>query len=252
MAEIMRAPLSIIVPVWREAALIGPFLEHLRERAPEAEIIVVIGGSDDGSAGLSEGLADQVLHTARSRARQMNAGARASSGDVLWFLHADSHVPPNAVGQIARALQDSQLSGGCFRLRFPRPEWIYRISDSLGNFAVDLFRIALGDHGFFCRRDAFFAAGAYPDLPLLEDAEFYRALRRVGRVRQLREEIETSPRRYEEHGPYRTTAVYLLLLALYFARLPFSFLHKIHNRFVARRRNIETRPHHFHEPLRST
>ena len=153
---------------------------------------------------------------------------------------------------MARALHDPRLAGGCFRLRFPRPEPIYRTSDSLGNVAVDVFRIALGDHGFFCRRDAFFAAGGYPDLSLLEDAEFYRALRRVGRVRQLPAAIVTSPRRYEENGPYRTTAVYLLILALYFTRVPISFLHKIHNRFVARRRNNQTRPDRFHEPLHTT
>lgn len=252
MAGMRRFSLSIIVPVWREAALIRPFLSHLREHAPEAEIIVVDGGSDDGSVRLCEGLADKIFQTGRSRARQMNAGAEASAGDLLWFVHADSHIPREAVAQMTRALRDPHLAGGCFRLRFPRPEGIYRVSDSLGNLAVDLFRVALGDHGFFCRREAFFAAGGYPDLPLLEEAEFYRSLRRMGRVRQLPEEIITSPRRYAEHGPYRTTAVYLLILALYFARVPFSFLHKIHNRFMARRRNIETRTPPFHEALRPT
>jgi rSAM/selenodomain-associated transferase 2 len=244
--------LSIIVPVWREAALIRPFLAHLREQAPEAEMIVVDGGSDDGTARLCEGSADKILQTSRGRARQMNAGAERATGEVLWFLHADSRLPAGAVELMADCLRDPRLAGGCFRLRFPRPKSIYRISDSLGNVAVDLFGIALGDHGIFCRREAFLAAGPYPDLPLLEDAEFYRALRRVGRVRQLPAEIVTSPRRYEEHGPYRTTAVYLLILALYLAGVPIAFLQKIHNRFVARRRNIQARPDHFHESLHIT
>lgn len=169
---------SIIVPVWNEAANIGAFLSHLRRRAPAAEIVVVDGGSDDGTARLSADLANQVLRTRRGRAHQMNAGAAAAGGPVLWFLHADSRVPAEAIGQISRALEDERLAGGCFRLRFPRRALVYRMSDSLGNFAVDLFAIALGDHGFFCRSEAFLQAGGYRDVPLMEDAEFYRALRR--------------------------------------------------------------------------
>ncbi len=232
--------LSIIVPVWREARIIRPFLHHLRARAPGAEIIVVDGGSDDGTAALAEGWADKILSVPRGRAQQMNLGAAASSADVFWFLHADSRVAANAAALIAEALQDPRVVGGCFRLRFPRRGWIYRVSDS--------FRFAFGDHGFFCRRDAFKRVGGYPELPLMEDAEFYRALRCIGRMRQLPCEIETSPRRYEKHGPYRTTAVYIFLLALYVTGAPISFLTEIHNRFVARRRNPKRRTQQtFHE-----
>ena len=121
--------LSIIVPVWREAALVRPFVAHLRKQAPDAEIIVVDGESDDGTASLCEGFADKILHTSRGRARQMNAGAEKSTGEVLFFLHADSRLPNGAVDLMAHALRDPRLAGGCFRLRFPRPQPIYRISD---------------------------------------------------------------------------------------------------------------------------
>ena len=209
--------LSVIVPTVNEAALIAGFLAHLRERIPGAEIIVVDGGSNDQTAALATPRADRVLQSPRGRARQMNAGAAAASGEILWFLHADSLVPADALGRLAQSLVNPEMVGGCFRLRFPRRRWVYRISDSLGNVAVDLFRIALGDHGIFCRRATFARVGGYPDVPLMEDAEFYRRLRRAGRVRQLPAYIVSSPRRYEQHGPVRTTVFYLVILTLYLA-----------------------------------
>jgi len=223
---------SVIVPVLNEAAGVGEFLAHLRERAPGAEVIVVDGGSGDGTPEAARPLADRVLQAERGRARQMNAGAAASSGDCFWFLHADSRLPAAPLEAIRAALADPSLAGGCFRIRIPRPEPVYRISDSLGNLGVDLFRIALGDHGIFCRREAFFAAGGYPEIPLMEDAEFYRRLRRQGRVRQLRPAVETSPRRYERRGAYRTTLVYGLILGLYVLRAPVPVLARLYRSWL--------------------
>ena len=209
--------LSVIVPTLNEAGLIADFLSHLRGRLPDAEFIGVDGGSDDQTVALASRGADRVLRSPRGRAKQMNAGAAAAGGETLWFLHADSLVPADPHGCIARVLDDPRVVGGGFRLRFPRREWVYRVSDRLGNVAVDLFRIALGDHGIFCRRTVFERVGGYPDVPLMEDAELYRRLRRVGRVRQLPAYIISSPRRYEQLGPVRTTAFYLLILILYVA-----------------------------------
>lgn len=207
---------SIIVPVLDEEKLVAPFLRHLRQRAPGAEIIVVDGGSRDDTVASARELADHTLHAPRGRARQMNAGAAAARGGVLWFLHVDSELPCEPLAAMRSALDDAGTVGGCFRLRFPRREWVYRVSDSVGNVAVDWFRIALGDHGIFCRRAVFERAGGYPDVPLMEDADLYRALRRQGgRMHQLPAFIVSSPRRYEQLGPVRTTAYYLLILALY-------------------------------------
>ncbi len=226
--------LSVIIPVLNEAAGAGDVIQHLRLRLPEAEIIVVDGGSEDGTRArlqqLRHHFALHLLRTPPGRAIQMNTGARFATGDTLLFLHADSRLPPQAGPLIAAALEDSRICGGCFRLRFPRPEWIYRISDSLGNIAVDLFRIAFGDHGIFCRREDFFRAGGYPLVPLMEDADFYRRLKRLGRVRQLRAAVVTSPRRYEQMGTYRTTIFYLAILLLYLLKVSPRFLAHWHRR----------------------
>ena len=229
--------LSIIIPTVNEVALIAGFLAHLREELPGAELIVVDGGSEDQTATLATRQADRVLRSPRGRAKQMNAGAAVAEGEVLWFLHADSLVPPGARVSIARAFDDPKIVGGCFRLRFPRRQWVYRVSDRLGNVAVDLFRIALGDHGIFCRRAAFARVGGYPDVPLMEDAEFYRRLRHAGRVRQLPAYIVSSPRRYEQLGPMRTTAFYLIILALYLAKVPPETLFLIYRKLVHRRQS---------------
>ncbi|MBE7158741.1 MAG: TIGR04283 family arsenosugar biosynthesis glycosyltransferase [Rhodospirillales bacterium] len=222
---------SVIVPTLNEAALITDFLVHLREETPEAEIIVVDGGSHDQTAFLASQHATCVLQSPPGRAKQMNAGAAVASGEVLWFLHADSLVPPDPLGSIALALADPTVVGGCFRLKFPRRQWIYRISDRLGNLAVDLFQIALGDHGIFCRQSAFARMSGYPDVPLMEDAELYRRLRcDGGRVRQLPAYIVSSPRRYERSGPLRTTAFYFVILFLYLVKVHPSKLQMIYRK----------------------
>lgn len=225
--------LSIIVPVLNEAELIAGFLRKLRNLGPNLEIIVVDGGSSDGTRSLAEPLADRVIAARRGRASQMNAGAEIARGDVLWFLHADLDVPPGSPAEIESALTNPQIVGGCFRLRFPRREVIYRVSDSLGNVGVNLFGFALGDHGIFCRRAAFRQVRGYPDVPILEDAEIYRRLRSQGRMVQLRAEIVSNPRAFEAYGRYRTTAVYFSILALYVFDVPIELLNQIYRRFRA-------------------
>ena len=231
----MSPSLSIIVPVLNEAALIGNFLQCLQGLAPDAEIIVVDGGSADATPQIAASLVKQVITTNPGRALQMNAGAAISHGDVLWFLHADVALPTRAPQMISDLLRDPDQVGGWFRLRFPSPQLIYRVSDSLGNLGADIFGFALGDHGIFCRRAAFHRAGGYPLLPILEDAELCRRLARIGRMSQLQAEIRCSPRGYEQYGPYRTTAVYFLILVLYVLRVPITVLNRIYTAF---RRNI--------------
>lgn len=234
-----RGPVvSIIIPVLDEALLIGPFLAHLRVRAPRAELIVVDGGSWDGTRSIAAPLADALISAPQGRASQMNAGATIATGDVLWFLHADSVVPHNAVRDIEAALNDPQTAGGCFRLRVPDRKMIYRISDSVGNLGVQVFGFALGDHGIFCRRSGFEKSGGYPGVPILEDADLYRNLRRFGRMRQLPAKIISSPRSYRKWGPYRTTGIYFCILVLYVLGVPIKFLHPLYRHLGGRMKMI--------------
>jgi rSAM/selenodomain-associated transferase 2 len=220
---------SIVVPVYNEASLIGPFLHHLRERAPEAEIIVADGRSSDGTVDLAAGLCDQLVATEPNRAAQMNLGARVATGDVLWFVHVDVDVPQECLSEIARILAEESVAGGFFRIRLP-PNPVYRLTDSFAHYAGVLLRMRCGDHGIFCRRSAFTKIGGFPEVPLMEDVAFFGRLHRCGRVMYSDKRIIVSPRRYETIGPARLTLAYGLIATLYTLGVPLSVLARIYRR----------------------
>ena len=225
---------SVIVPVFNEAALIRPFLSNLRECARGAEIIVVDGASTDGTDRLAQGFCDQFIRSGeRSRAKQMNAGAEVAAGDVFWFLHADTAVPLESLNEIDRIMRNPKVAGGFFRIRLPATPAVYRLTDRFAHYAGLVLGIRCGDHGMFCRRTVFVEAGGFPDVPLMEDAEFFRQLRRCGRVVHSNKRIAASPRRYETVGPLRLTFAYGLIATLYVLRIPLSALAKIYRHTCA-------------------
>lgn len=220
--------LSIIVPVFNESPTIRSFLARLRERALGAEIIVVDGASTDGTDQLAAGLCDRLISTqGRSRAKQMNAGADVAGGDIFWFLHADAEVPLECLNEIGRIMRDPTISGGFFRIRLPRPV-VYRLTDSFAHYAGLLLGMRCGDHGIFCRQTAFVNAGGFPNVPLMEDVEFFRRLRRSGRVVHSKKRMTISPRRYEAVGRVRLTFAYGLIATLYFFGVSLSTLARIY------------------------
>jgi rSAM/selenodomain-associated transferase 2 len=225
---------SIIVPVFNEAPLIRRFLQCLRDRAAEAEIIVADGESDDGTAELARGLCDQLLVGKRNRAIQMNAGARAAHGHVLWFLHVDAEIPLGCLPEIERIMGDPKVTGGFFRIRLP-PPIVYRLTDSFAHYAGILFRMRCGDHGTFCRRTVFAEVGGFPEVPLMEDVEFFRRLQRGGRVVCSPKRIRVSPRRYETIGPVRLSLAYGSIATLYVLGVPLAKLASIYQRTCFKR-----------------
>src|SRR4029077_9901469 len=227
--------LSIIIPVFNEAPLIRPFLSNLRERTGGAEIIVVDGASTDGTDQLAQGFCDQVIRSGdRSRAKQMNVGAGAAGGDILWFLHADTEVPLESLNEIGRIMRNPKVCGGFFRIRLPATPVVYRLTDGFAHYAGLMLRMRCGDHGIFCRRTAFVDAGRFPDLPLMEDVEFFRQLRRCGRVVHSKRRIAASARRYEAVGPLRLTFAYGLIATLYVFGVSVAALTQIYQRICCR------------------
>src|SRR5437899_3119679 len=225
---------SIIIPVFNEAPLIRPFLRHLRERATGAEIIVAECGSTDGTADLASGFCDQLVLSKRNRAIQMNTGAGVAHGDILWFVHVDAEIPWGCLNEIERIMDDPNVAGGFFRIRLPQAS-IYRLTDSFAHYAGILLRMRCGDHGIFCRRTAFLDMGGFPEVPLMEDVEFFRRLRRHGEVRYSRKRILASPRRYETIGRARLTLAYGFIVTLYIFGIPLSKLASIYERTCCKR-----------------
>jgi rSAM/selenodomain-associated transferase 2 len=225
----VRPQFSIIVPVFNEALLIRPFLQHLRERAPEAEIIVADGGSSDGTVDLATGFCDQLVKSEHNRAIQMNTGARAARGDILWFVHVDAELPLRCLDEIERIMDDPNVVGGYFRIRLPQG-LVYRLTDSFAHYAGLLLRMRCGDHGIFCRRTVFLDIGGFPKVPLMEDVGFVRQLHRHGRVTYSDKRILISPRRYEAIGRVRLTLAYGFIAMLYIFGVPLSKLASIYTR----------------------
>lgn len=226
--------LSIIVPVFNEARLLRQCLAQLRERAPGAEIIVADGESTDGTADLTRSLCDHVVVSKRNRAMQMNAGARAAHGDILWFLHVDTEVPHGCLDEIEQIMDDPKVAGGFFRIQLPRG-WVYRLTDSFAHYAGFVLRMRCGDHGLFCRHAAFLDVGGFPEVPVMEDVEFFRLLRQRGRVLCSRKRILASPRRYETIGRMRLTLAYGLIAMLYTFRVPPSKLASLYRRICCKK-----------------
>jgi len=225
----VRTQFSIIVPVLNEELLIRPFLQHLRERAPGAEIIVADGGSSDGTVDLAKGFCDQLVRNESNRAIQMNTGACAARGDILWFVHVDAELPLRCLDEIGRIMDDPNVVGGYFRIRLPGG-LVYRFTDSFAHYAGILLRMRCGDHGIFCRRTAFLDIGGFPKVPLMEDVEFFRRLHRRGRVTYSDKRILISPRRYEAIGRIRLTLAYGFIATLYIFGVPASILASIYKR----------------------
>lgn len=217
----MNARLSIVVPTLNEAERIVACLQALRAlRKHGAELIVADGGSTDSTVVLAKPWADRVLVGPRGRARQMNLGASAASGDVLLFLHADTQLPADAQAALDAALADTQVSWGRFDVRIEGASPLLKVVAALMNLRSRASGIATGDQAIFVRRDAFQRAGGYPEQPLMEDIELSKRLRKLSRPACLRQRVATSGRRWERHGVLRTIVLMWLLRALYWIGLP--------------------------------
>ena len=198
---------SVVEPTLNEAGPVARTLAAAREAmGPDAEIIVSDGGSVDGTRGAAR-LRAHVIDAPTGRGAQLNAGAEGATGQVLVFLHADTRLEPGCAAAIDQALADPRVAGGCCRFAVDPPagrDPRYRLLEAGVNLRTRLFRTATGDQVIFARRDAFRAAGGFPEVPLFEDVGLARRLRSVGRFRVARTRAFTSRRRWERRGFWRT------------------------------------------------
>jgi len=219
--------ISIVVPALDEAENLAARLPDLAVREPGAEVLVVDGGSRDGSRAVAARSPGVVwLESLRGRARQMNAGARAARGDVVLFLHADTRLPDGAGAAIVQALADPAIVGGRFDVRFDSARPVMAIVAWFMNRRSRLTGIATGDQAIFVRRTVFEALGGYADIPLMEDVELCARLKRRGRLACLPLRVTTSARKWEREGPLRTIALMWALRFLYVAGVAPERLHR--------------------------
>ena len=206
--------ISVVVPILNEERTIAALLRALMQLKPD-ELILVDGGSSDGTRAICRQFGVEVLTSPRGRAAQMNYGARRATGDVLLFLHADTQLPLTAFDDIRDALGDPRFVGGRFDIQLDGDHWMLRVIGTMISLRSRLSNVGTGDQAIFVRRKVFQGMGGFPDIPIMEDVAFCRALKRLGEVVCLRSKVITSARRWELDGVWRTIFRMWMLKSLY-------------------------------------
>jgi rSAM/selenodomain-associated transferase 2 len=220
----LAAPaISIIIPVLNETERINETIALLRESdsGKESEIVVVDGDAAASTlAAVLDGSVRGII-SARGRAVQMNRGAEAASGDILLFLHADTLLPPHALSLIRRAMKDGRSVAGAFDLGFDTKRTIFRVTEKYVFLRTRLTKIPFGDQAIFIRRDYFRNLGGYREIPLMEDVDLMKRIRKKGdRIRIIPVKVSTSPRRYEREGILSCTFRNWVMQALFAMGVP--------------------------------
>ncbi len=206
---------SIISPVLNEALGIEKFLSALQIFRKHGEIIIVDAGSQDNTVTLATPLADIIIKSPRGRSKQMNAGARAASGKILLFLHADTYLPTDALVLIEREISKNK-QWGRFDIQLSDTHRIFRAIAQFMNWRSRLTGISTGDQGLFIEKQLFNQAGQFPEIPLMEDIAICKQLKLYNPPICLKAKVTTSSRRWKQFGITRTILLMWWLRLLYF------------------------------------
>jgi rSAM/selenodomain-associated transferase 2 len=215
----MKPPVSIIIPVLNESEIIGRTIENICSTSsiPDTEIIVVDGSPDGETINAIEDKRVIKLISEKGRGRQMNKGAALAKGDVLLFLHADTWLPDNAFDSI-----DSTIEKGCkagaFELGIASERHVFRLIEKAVWFRSRFFKIPYGDQAIFARKDYFHKIGGFKEMPIMEDLEFVRRVKKLGdNIHIIPHRVKTSPRKWEKDGVIYCTLRNWLLSSLFIA-----------------------------------
>jgi rSAM/selenodomain-associated transferase 2 len=218
---------SIIIPVLNEDLVLEKNLKSLSAFSGQTEVIVVDGGSSDNTIEIARKYA-RVLSGPKGRAVQMNTGARAATGKVLIFLHADTLLPDGAIEAVTAAVAVPGVIGGRFKVRLDHPGWRYRMVGASINLRDRLMRGFTGDQAIFINSSAFRTLGGYKEIQLMEDLDLGRRMSKLGKVVRLRECVTTSARRWQRNGVLRTIFLMWTIKVMYALRYPPELLDRMY------------------------
>ena len=204
---------SIIIPVLNEADRIGDLLKHLPDNI---ETIVVDGGSTDSTVEIAASQADQIISSEKGRARQMNAGAAVASGEILLFLHADSFLPGNFLYHLQK-FYVLDKAWGRFDVRIENEKRVFRIIEAMMNLRSRMTGICTGDQAIFMKRSVFNRVGGFAIIPLMEDIEISKRLKKISKPFCINNPTLTSARRWLKGGILPT------ILLMWWLRLAYHF-----------------------------
>jgi rSAM/selenodomain-associated transferase 2 len=221
--------IAVIMPALNEAAGLQQTLAALAQwPARGHELILVDGGSQDATTTIAARAGVRVLQSERGRARQMNTGAAETTADILLFLHADTQLPADADQLVIAGLQDGRHRWGRFDVRIRGRSRMFPLIGTMINLRSRLSGIATGDQALFMTRAAYSAVGGFPDLPLMEDVEICKRLKRLSRPACLAEPVVTSGRRWETRGVWRTILLMWRLRFAYWSGTPAEQLARLY------------------------
>ncbi len=206
--------ISIIIPTLNEALNLEACVKALG-KSENFELIVVDGGSQDETTTIAKELKATVLSTNACRAMQMNAGAKAATNDIFLFLHADTIVPEDWPDIVQTTLQINGIALGAFQFALDDSGTRFGVVQRLANFRSKFFQMPYGDQGMFVTRDVFYRVGGFPEITIMEDYAFCRAVRKFGGIKTVNSRAITSGRRWRKLGFFRTTLVNQLIIALF-------------------------------------
>lgn len=210
----MPKKISVIIPTFNEEDFIGRLLASL-QGLKDTEIIIADGGSADNTLAIAERYTNSIIVSEPGRSVQMNKAAKIASGDIFFFLHADSKITHNMIDNIRDAVTFSDAVGGAFSFKIDSDNIFLILISFFVNIRVKIFGVVYGDQGIFVKRDIFERIGGFKQIPVLEDHDLFSRLKNYGRVIVLKDKIVTSARRWEREGILYTTIKNLTIRFLY-------------------------------------
>lgn len=208
--------ISVIIPTLNEEMNIARCIESLRSEDFSGDIIVADGGSEDRTRAIARSHADViVIYTLKGRGTQMNAGSKASAGDILLFLHADTVLDEGWATELNAALDDPHVVGGAFTFSIDNPSMKYRLVEAWVSMRCRIFKLPYGDQAIFIRKNIFQELAGYKELPLMEDVDIISRMKKLGRISILRKKAVTSGRRWVSKGLLKTAAINQMTMLMY-------------------------------------
>ncbi len=211
--------LSLIMPVLNEADIINGAIDSLLRQNPGDDIEIIVVDGDPNKSTIKALRDNRIIKISSPPGRgiQMNKGAQAAQGDILFFLHSDTILPRNGISKIINTLKDNSISGGAFDLSINAKSTLFRVIEKTASLRSRFTKIPFGDQGIFIRKFFFTQIGEYKEIPIMEDVDLMRRVKKnSGKIKFLNPGVSTSPRRWQKEGTIYCTLKNWVLLILYF------------------------------------